>query len=59
VTGVPLDHWAGFVLSLVDGLTSVQDIVDLSPMPEHEVLNVLDRLHEHGLIRIRRRRARA
>jgi hypothetical protein len=51
--GLVLDHWGGFVLSLVDGVTSVQQILDVAPMPEHDALEVLDQLRERGVIKIR------
>ena len=50
---MPLDHWAGFVLSLVDGGTSVDDIIDASSMPEIEVLRLLCELRELGVIDVR------
>jgi hypothetical protein len=59
LTKLTLDHGGGFVLSLIDGIASVQDILDVSPMPEHEVLDVLDRLRERGLIRVRPRPVRS
>ncbi len=52
---VPLDHWAGFVLSLVDGKTSVDDIIDASSVPEIEALRLLCELREQGLIEVRPR----
>jgi hypothetical protein len=48
-----LDHWAGFVLSLVDGEASVEDILDAAAMPEHEALRLLCELREQGLIDVR------
>jgi hypothetical protein len=56
--GLVLEPWAGFVLSVVDGYTSIQDILDVSPMLEHETLNALDQLHARGVIKIRSRRGR-
>jgi hypothetical protein len=50
---VPLEHWAGFVLSLVDGRASVEEIVDASALPEVEALRLLCDLHERGLIDFR------
>jgi hypothetical protein len=50
---VPLDHWAGFVLSLVDGAASIDEILDASSMPEHEALRLLSELREQGLIDVR------
>lgn len=51
----PLDHWAGFILSLVDGNTSIEDIVDAAPMPEHDTLRLLSDLRRQGIIDIRPR----
>jgi hypothetical protein len=50
---VPLDHWAGFVLSLIDGAVSVEDIVDASSLPEVEALRLLCELRDRGLIDVR------
>jgi hypothetical protein len=50
---VPLDHWAGFVLSLIDGAASVEDIVDASSLPEVEALRILCELRDKGLIDVR------
>ena len=47
---MPLDHWAGFVLSLVDGAASVDDIIDASSIPEIEALRLLCELREQGII---------
>jgi hypothetical protein len=54
---VPLEHWAGFVLSLVDGRASVEEIVDASSLPEVEALRLLCDLHDQGLIAVRLGRA--
>jgi hypothetical protein len=48
-----LDHLAGFVLSLVDGAASIDDILDAAAMPEHETLRLLCELREQGLIDLR------
>ncbi len=53
---VPLDHWAGFVLSLVDGKASIDEIVDASSLPEVEALRLLCELRDRGLIDVRPRR---
>jgi len=55
---VPLDHWAGFVLSLIDGAASVEDLVDASALPEVEALRLLCELCDRGLIGVRPRRGR-
>jgi hypothetical protein len=50
VVRAPLDHRQGFVLSLVDGLTTVQMIIDVAGMPDGEVIAALQRLRRLGLI---------
>src|SRR5262249_2316904 len=56
---VPLDHWAGFVLSLIDGAMTVEQVVDASAMPAVEALRVLADLRDQGLIDIRAPQRRA
>lgn len=46
----PINHRDAFVLSLIDGKTSVQGVVDLAAMPEGEVLAILDRLAALGIV---------
>lgn len=48
-----LDHRAGFVLSFVDGRTTVETIVDVSGMPAREVVDILVRLVEARAIELR------
>jgi hypothetical protein len=45
-----LDHRAGFLLSLVDGTTTVEEIVDMSGMPKHEALRLLAELLDGGAV---------
>ncbi len=45
-----LDHRAGFLLSLVDGTTTVEEVVDLSGMPRHEALRLLAELLDGGAV---------
>ncbi|GAB4214503.1 MAG: hypothetical protein OHK0013_39240 [Sandaracinaceae bacterium] len=45
-----LDHRAGFLLSLVDGATSVEEILDLSGMARHEALRLLAELLDGGAV---------
>jgi hypothetical protein len=52
-TEVQLDHWAGFILSLVDGATTIDEIIAASPMPEHEALRLLAELQQRGVIDVR------
>ena len=45
-----LDHRAGFLLSLVDGTTTVEEIVDVSSMARHEALRLLAELLEASAV---------
>jgi hypothetical protein len=47
VMALPLDHRAGFVLSLIDGMCNVDQIASMCPMPNHETVEVL-----FGLLRL-------
>ena len=46
----PIDTRAAFLLSLVDGRNTVDAIIDMSGMLEHEVKAHLERLARLGLI---------
>ena len=48
-----LDHRAGFLLTFVDGSTSVEDIVDACGLPRAEALGVLAELLTKGVIVMR------
>jgi hypothetical protein len=50
-----LDHRAGFLLSRVDGISSVEDVLDVCGMPRLEALKTLVDLLDRGAIRIERR----
>ena len=54
--GLTLDHRAGFVLSLIDGGSSIEDIIDVSTMPTFEVLRTLYVLLSQNVIALRRPR---
>jgi hypothetical protein len=45
-----LDHHAGFLLSLVDGRTTVETLLDLSGMQTDETLRLLDELIGQGVV---------
>lgn len=51
-----LDHRAGFVLSLIDGMSSIEDIIDVSTMPSLEVLRTVHNLLSENVISLRRPR---
>lgn len=46
-----LDHRAGFLLSLVDGFSSVEDLLDVANLPTDQCLALLVDLKRRGLIR--------
>jgi hypothetical protein len=48
-----IDHRKGFVLSLVDGATPIESIIDATPMAMHQVLTMLTDLLGRGLIGFR------
>jgi hypothetical protein len=48
-----IDHRAGFVLSLVDGVSSIEMILDVSGMPELDALRILTELAQQRIIAFR------
>ncbi|HEX7481423.1 MAG TPA: hypothetical protein VF331_26710 [Polyangiales bacterium] len=50
-----LDHRSGFLLSRVDGVSSVEELLDVCGMPRLEALKTLADLLERGAIRLGRR----
>lgn len=50
-----LDHRAGFLLSRVDGVSSIEDVLDVCGMPRLEALKTLVDLLDRGAIRVERR----
>jgi hypothetical protein len=48
-----IDHRAGFVLSLVDGVSSLEMILDVSGMPELDALRILFELVQQHIIAIK------
>jgi hypothetical protein len=46
-----LDHRAGFLLSRVDGASTIEELVDLSGMARHEALKVLVELMDAGALK--------
>jgi hypothetical protein len=47
---LPLDHRAGFVLSLIDGSVDLETLVDLSGMDRDEVLALVRHLCDSGIV---------
>ena len=53
IAAAPIDHRAGFLLAHIDGVTSVQGLVDVTGMPENEVEEILERLRRLGIVALR------
>jgi hypothetical protein len=49
-----IDHRAGFLLSLIDGASSLEAILDVSGMPRLDALRILRELVQRGAIRLGR-----
>ncbi len=50
LTGLALDHRAGFLLSCVDGGSTVEEIIDVSAMPRLDAVRILYELVQDGVI---------
>jgi len=50
---LPLDHRAGFVLSLMDGSIELETIIDLCGMQRDEALTLLRDLYESEIVRFK------
>jgi hypothetical protein len=50
LTGLALDHRAGFLLSCVDGVSTLEEIVDVSAMPRLDAVRILYELVQEGVI---------
>lgn len=50
---LPLDHRAGFLLSLMDGSLDIDTLVEVSGMPRDEVLRIVRDLHDSGVVDVR------
>ncbi len=48
-----LDGRAGFILSLIDGVTTVESLLDLSGMPVDQTLGILEGLSLYGIVELR------
>jgi hypothetical protein len=49
-----LDHRAGFLVSRVDGESSLEMLLDLVPLPRNDALKILAELVEEGILRLER-----
>jgi hypothetical protein len=49
-----VDHRAGFVISLIDGQATLEQILDIAGMPRLDALRILAELSERGVIEVAR-----
>ncbi|MFO0613702.1 MAG: hypothetical protein U0414_14000 [Polyangiaceae bacterium] len=52
IVALALDHRSGFLISLIDGIASIDDVLDMSGMPPIEALRLLLELKNEGVIGI-------
>jgi hypothetical protein len=50
ITWLSLDHRAGFMLSLIDGISTVEEILDISGMPRLDALRILYTLVQQSVV---------
>jgi hypothetical protein len=50
VRGAALDHRSGFLLSLIDGSMTIEEVLDVSSMPELDALRIMFELRMQGII---------
>jgi hypothetical protein len=50
---MPLDHRAGFLISLMDGTLDLDMLIDISGMTRDDVLAIVQELHEIGAVDFR------
>jgi hypothetical protein len=55
VASAALDQWSGYVLSCIDGSTTVSELVDVCSFPRLDTLRLLYGLVQSGLVRIEKR----
>jgi hypothetical protein len=48
-----LDRYAGFLLSLMDGVTTVEMLLDVCAMPTADAMRVLDELVRSGVVELK------
>lgn len=48
-----LDHRAGFLLSMIDGFTTLEELLDIAGMPRNDVLRTMGELLDQGVIGVR------
>ncbi len=54
-----LDSVSGFIVSLIDGRSTVEEVLDIAPLPRHAALEVLKDLISKGILAVTRCARRA
>jgi hypothetical protein len=52
ITRLPIDHRAGFLLAHIDGTQTMEEILDVCPMPRSEALDLIAELASLGVLAI-------
>ncbi|MBL8743409.1 MAG: hypothetical protein JNK04_20005, partial [Myxococcales bacterium] len=50
IQGLALDHRSGFLISLIDGMATVDEVLDMSGMPPLDALRLLYEMREEGVV---------
>jgi hypothetical protein len=50
IAKLPMDPRAAFILGHIDGIQSMEEILDVCAMPEAEAIELIERLHRMGVI---------
>ncbi len=53
LASLPLDHRAGFLVSLIDGTSSIESLLDACAMPAEEAIAILNGLLEQHIVALR------
>ncbi|MBK8941554.1 MAG: hypothetical protein IPM79_29115 [Polyangiaceae bacterium] len=52
IQGLSLDHRAGFLISLIDGVATIDEILDMSGMSSLDALRLLFEMREQGVVAV-------
>lgn len=52
IQGLSLDHRAGFLISLIDGVATIDELLDMSGMPPLDALRLLYEMKQQGVVAI-------
>jgi hypothetical protein len=52
IQGLTLDHRSGFLISFIDGTSTVDEILDMSGMPQLETLRLLFEMRQQGVVAV-------